>query len=169
LGPAAASRVLGLPEGTYDLNLSYRTAVDRYHLIVKADSLRVVSTAPSFSRPEFDVYWRYPKDSFVYCCGTMTETSWICGDFLARLLAEVDLAEFTFPDYGEIPYPRSSEGYYYNAPARYFRYQSEQDFDRAGEILKSYAESVTSKYQGVGLELRNWKGQDFSSWLFESR
>ena len=169
LGPATARQTLDLPEGAYSLNLSYNYAIDRYHLIVREDSLQIVSTVSSFSQPEFGVYWRYPRNSFVYCCGTMTETSWICDDFLSRLLAEVNLDEFTFPDYGEIPYPRSSQGHYYDAPARYFRYQSEEDFDRAGEILKSYAEAVTSNYQGIGLTLTNWKGRYFYSSLFESR
>lgn len=169
LGPAATSKLLDLPEGTYALNLYYNYAVDHYHLIVKADSLQVVSTVPSFSQPEFTIFWRFPPNSFAYLCGTMTETSWICDDFLSRLLKEVDLEEFQFPDYGEIPYPRSSEGHYYNAPARYFKYDTEEDFDRAGELLKSYAESITVNYQGVGISLANWKGRFFYSWLFEDR
>jgi hypothetical protein len=88
---------------------------------------------------------------------------------LSRLLKEVDLEEFHFPDYGEIPYPRSSEGHYYNAPARYFKYDTEEDFDRAGKLLESYAESITVNYQGVGISLANWKGRFFYSWLFEDR
>jgi hypothetical protein len=167
LGPATARKVLDLPEGTYALNLHYNYAVDRYHLIVNADSLQIVSTVPSFSQPDFSVFWRYPKNSFAYLCGTMTETFWICDDFLSRLLKEVDLEEFHFPDYGEIPYPRSSEGCYYNAPARYFRYQTEEDFDRAGEILKTYSENVISQYEGVSLWLQNWKNKFYRSWRFE--
>jgi hypothetical protein len=169
LGPAATSKVLDLPEGTYALNLYYNYAVDRYHLIINADSLQVVSTVPSFSQLEFTVFWRFPPDSFVYLCGTMTETSWICDDFLSRLLKEVDLEELHFPDYGEIPYPRSSEGHYADAPARYFRYQTEEDFDRAGEILKTHSENVISQYEGVSLWLQNWKNKFYRSWLFEDR
>jgi hypothetical protein len=168
-GPARAAKVLGLPEGTYNLNFYYKYAVDRYHLIVKADSLQVISTVPSFSEPEFALFWRYPMNSFVLLCGTTTETSWICDDFLFHLLKEVDLEEFHFPDYGEIPYPRSSEGYYYDAPARYFRYQTEDDFDKAGEVLRLYAESVTANYQGVGISLQNWRARFYYSWLFENR
>jgi hypothetical protein len=169
LGPASASKVLDLREGAYTLSFYYQYAVDRYHLIINADSLQVVSTVPTFSQPEFSVFWRYPENSFAYLCGTLTDTSWICDDFLSGLLQELNLEEFTFPDYGEIPYPRSSQGYYYDAPAKYFRYRSEQDFDRAGEILKSYAEAVTANYEGVGLSLTNWKGRHFYSWLFEDR
>ena len=168
LGPATASKVLDLPEGTYALNLYYNYAVDRYHLIISADSLQVVSTVFSFSQPEFTVFWRFPPNSFAYLCGTMTENSWICDDFLSRLLKEVDLEELYFPDYGEIPYPRSSEGHYYNAPARYFRYQNEEDFDKAGEILKTYSEDIITQYEGVSLWLQNWKNKSYRSWLFEN-
>lgn len=169
LGPARASKVLDLRDGAYTLSFYYKYAVDRYHLIVKPDSLQVVSTVPSFSQPEFSVFWRYPENSFAYICGTMTDTSWICEDFLSRLLLEVNLEEFTFPDYGEIPYPRASEGNHYNAPARYFRYESEVDFDRAGEILKNYSEDIISNYEGVSLWLQNWRNKYYMSWLFESR
>jgi hypothetical protein len=169
LGPATYTRGLDLPEGSYTLNFYYQYAVDRYHLVVKADSLQVVSTVPSFTQPEFSVFWRYPEKSFAYFCGTMTDTSWICDDFLSRLLQEVNLEKFTFPDYGEIPYPPSGDGNYYNAPARYFRYQSEVDFDRAGEILRNYSEDVISNYEGVSLWLLNWRNKYYMSWLFENR
>ena len=167
LGPATARQVLDLPAGTYALNLYYNYAVDRYHLIINADSLQVVSTVSFFSQPEFTVFWRFPPNSFVYLCGTMTETSWICDDFLARLLGEVDLEEFNFPDYGEIPYPRYSEGYYYNAPGRYYSYETEEDFDRAGEILRAYSKDVVSRHEGVSLWLQNWKNKSYRSWLLE--
>jgi hypothetical protein len=167
LGPATFTKELDLPEGTYTLSLRYRYAADRYHLIIKPDSLQVVSTVPSFTRPDYSLFWRYPENSFVYLCGTTTETSWICDDFLSRLLAEIYLEEINFPDEGETPYPRSSMGHHFDAPARYFRYETEEDFDRAGGILKSYAESVTSNYEGAGLSLTNWKGRYFYSWLFE--
>jgi hypothetical protein len=165
LGPASASKVLDLREGAYTLNFYYEYAVDRYHLIVKADSLEVVSGVPSFSEPQFTVVWRFPANSLAFLCGTMTETSWICDDFLSRLLKEVDLEEIHFPSYGEIPYPRASEGHYYNAPARYFCYKTEEDLDRAGEILKAYSEDVISHYEGVSLWLQNWKNRFIRSWL----
>jgi hypothetical protein len=146
--------------------------MDRYEVFVKKSSIEVtgfVSLFTKFTEPEFEVFWRYPQNSFVYLCGTKTETSWIGDDFLSVLLSEVNLEEFKFPDYGEICYPRSSQGHYYDMPARYFIYKSEEDFDKAGEILKSYNESVISSYSGVGISLTNWKNKYFYSWLFASR
>jgi len=143
--------------------------VDRYEVKVTKASIEVHKIFPIFTETEFEVFWRYPRNSFVYLCGTMTETSWICDDFLSVLLRGVDLEEFKFPDYGEISYPRSSQGHYYDMPARYFIYKSEGDFDKAGEILKSYNESIISSYSGVGISLTNWKNRYYYSWLFASR
>jgi hypothetical protein len=171
-GPATARKFLNLAEGRYYLNFIYRWMMDRYEVFVKKSSIEVtgfVSLFTKFTEPEFEVFWRYPRNSFVYLCGTMTETSWIGDDFLSVLLSEVNLEEFKFPDYGEICYPRSSQGHYYDMPARYFIYKSEEDFDKAGEILKSYNESVISSYSGVGISLTNWKNKYFYSWLFASR
>jgi len=171
LGPAGSRDFLSLTEGRYYLNFIYKFMMDRYELTVSDSSIevnKIFSLFPNFTKPEFLVFWRYPRNSFVYLCGTMTETSWICSDFLDILLREVDLEEFNFPDYGEICYPRSSEGHYYDMPAKYFIYKNEEDFDKAGEILESYSKSVLSNYPGVGLSLTNWKNRFFYSWLFNN-
>lgn len=170
LGPAASKHFLDLREGIYSLIFVNGFAVNTYLLNVKPDVIEVGSMMPisHFTEPKIRIYWRYPRNSFVYLCGTMTETAWICSDFLSLLLKEIDLEEFQFPDYGEICYPRSSEGHYNDMPAKYFIYKSEADFDKAGEILKSYAKSVLSHYSGVGLSLTNWKNKFYYSWLFTS-
>lgn len=167
LGPAVSNEFLDISRGVYSLDFFYGFLKDSYELIVTDSSIEVINAIPEFTEPEFKVFWRYPPNSFVYLCGTTTETSWICQDFLNVLLSEIDLNEFHFPDYGEICYPRSSMGHYYDMPARYFIYDKEEDFARAGQILEAYAISVLVNYSGVGLSLVNWKGEFFYSWLFD--
>ena len=166
-GPASAREFLDLPGGVYLINFIYQFSVDKYVLTVSDSCLEVFTRTSEFTRPEFNTYWRYPPNSFVYLCGTTIETSWICQDFLDTLLAEVDLQEFFFPDYGEICYPRSSMGHYYDMPARYFLYDGDEDFDRAGEVLEAYTRAVIDNYSGVGLSLWNWKNEEYASWLFD--
>jgi len=167
LGPASSSEFLDLPEGVYSLNFVHRFDLDRYDLIVSDSSLEVIRKNARFTEPEVEVFWRYPPNSFVYFCGTLTETSWICQDFLNILLSEVNLQEIYFPDFGEACYPRSSMGHYYDMPARYFLYESEEDFDRAGEVLEAYTHAVIENYSGVSLSFMNWKDKHYASWLFD--
>lgn len=166
-GPASSREFFSLPDGIYLINFIHGFSMDKYVLNVSDSCLEIFNRVVTFTRPEFYAYWRYPPNSFVYLCGTKTETSWICQDFLNTLLGEVNLQEFFFLDYGEICYPRSSMGHYYDMPARYFLYESDENFDRAGEVLEAYTHAVIDQYSGVGISLWNWKHEEYASWLFD--
>ena len=124
IGPAASRSFLDVSTGEYSIYFSYRDDTDRYSLNITDSSIEITEHTSRFTRPDFELLWRYPLSSFAYLCGTTTEASWICEDFMDTLLGEVDLEEFQFPDSGEIPYPCSSAGHHYDTPARYFFYQS---------------------------------------------
>jgi hypothetical protein len=166
LGPAGGSHLLALPEGTYSLAFAHGLhPKDSYTLIVTQASFEVKTHGSSFTEPVYTIYWRYPADSFVYVCGTTADTAWIYDDFLSVLRSQVELEEIRFPEYGERCYPRASQGHWVDMPARYFTYKTEADFDKAGEILKSYSESVLSQYSGADIFLTNWKDRSYRSWL----
>ncbi len=164
-GPATSFSFLNISNGEYPLYFTYRGVTDKYKLTVTDSTIQIIKVFSQFTQPEFTLFWRCPSNSFVYLCGTTTETSWICEDFLDTLLNEIHLEEFQFPDSCGILYPRSSMGYYYDMPAKYFRYKNDVDFDKAGEILESY----THSHSGMGISLINWKNKSFHSWLFENR
>lgn len=168
LGPARSQNFLNLSEGVYSLVFVNGLLSDNYLLDIKPDKIEVKSMTPmpNFTEPQIRIFWRYPRNSFVYLCGTTAETTWIWDDFLSRLRAEIDLQEFRFPGLGENPYPPSPQGYQFNMPARYFIYKTAADFDKAGEILKVYSKTVLPNLSGVGLSLTNWKGKMYASWLF---
>jgi hypothetical protein len=167
-GPAQSTSFLNISEGEYSLYFSYRDITDRYVLTVTDSSIKITGNVSQFTKPKFELFWRYPPNSFVYLCGTTTETSWICEDFLDTLSSEINLEEFQFPDSGEIPYPCSSMGHYYDMPAKYFFYEKDADFDKADEILKSYTQNVIAQYSGIGISLVNWKNKKYLSWLFDN-
>ena len=171
-GPAGSTSFLDISNGEYPLYFSsYRSGTDRYILTVTDSSIKITEDLSQFTKPELKLFWRYPPNSFAYLCGTTTETSWICEDFLDTLLSEIDLEEFQFPDSGEIPYPRSSMGHDYDMPAKYFFYERDEDFDKAGVILKSYTQNVIVQYSGkwlpFGISLISWKNKKHLSWTFE--
>jgi hypothetical protein len=169
LGPARSTSFLDISKGEYSLYFSYKDVTDRYVLTVTDSSIKITEDGSQFTKPKFKLFWRYPPNSFVYLCRTTTETSWICEDFLDTLSSKIAIEEFQFPDSGEIPYLHSSDGHYYNIPAKYFSYKNDGDFDKAGVILKSYTQSVIVKYSGVGISLINWKNKKYHSWLFDNQ
>lgn len=165
LGPARSKKFLYIPRGQYTLNFLHEFAVDRYVLIITDSAIKVFKVDSIITNPEFEVFWRYPPNSFAYICGTTPETSWIYQDFIDTLSSEIDLEEFQFPAYGQICYPSSSQGHHQDMPARYFLYNNEGDFDKACKILKRYYQRVIVNYSGVGINLINWMDKSYYSWL----
>ena len=167
IGPATSRSFLDISTGEYSVYFSYRNLTDSYSLNVTDSSIEITEHTSRFTKPKSELLWRHPPKSFAYLCGTTTETSWMCEDFLDTLLGEVDLEEFQFPDSGEIPYPCSSAGHHYDAPTRYFFYEKDEDFDKAGEILRSYTQDVIVPQLGIGISLIGWKNERHLSWLLD--
>ena len=65
------------------------------------------------------------------------------------------------------PYARTASGYYYNAPARYYRYETEADFETAKALLRQFSQEVLRHHEGDGLSVWNWKGDQGMSWIYE--
>ncbi len=169
LGPACRGDILVLEEGIYSLEISDGPQKSAYELEVAQDALTVSTPSGAawieFALPKFNLWWRYPRNSFVYLCGTTEDTAWIYEDFLSRLRVDVELQEIDFPAYGELGYPRAPDGYHVNHPAKYFVYGDESDFQAAGEVLRAYARDVIGQRMGVSIWLRNWKNESFRSWM----
>jgi hypothetical protein len=164
-GPAASSDDLDLKNGEYRINIICDYIKDAYDVKVTEEFIEINWSRLQFTEPRTELFRRFPKNSFVYLCGTTIENKWICKDFLDSLSARVNIKEFNFPEYGKKPYPDSSQGYYYNMPARFFKYENESDFAKINEALKSYSK-IVKKYSGVGIELTNWKNEKYCSWLY---
>lgn len=165
LGPATAKTNLNLPNGNYKLVLHSSNFSNSYNITVTDRSISIDPSSYPETQPLYRLYWRYPSNSFVYMCGTLTQDSTICTDFLDTLKSKIDIQEFVFPDSGKIPYPRASDGHYYDMPAKYFYYKNETDFDKIGEIMKGYKVKYLSNKTGYGISVINWMNKSFYSWL----
>ena len=167
-GPASYQSTLALGPGTYELVIEQLFLRDTYTLVVTESKIQIEGSPGRLTTLDKALSWRVPAQSFVYLCGTTTELSWMCDDFLDSLLALGSLQEFSFPDSGVIPYQASSSGHWYDAPGRFLRYGNEADFDSAGAVLQDYVQSVIGDSQGIGLSLTNWQNKQFRSWLMRS-
>ncbi|MBL7067877.1 MAG: carboxypeptidase-like regulatory domain-containing protein [Candidatus Marinimicrobia bacterium] len=168
-GPATTSIPLQISSGLYNLYIKQQDIIDKYLLTVADTSIIVKSNGNNLlSEPNFTIYWRYPKNSYVLVGGTTTETQWIYNDFLALLQDSINLQEIAFPDYGKVCFPQESQGYYVDMPEKYFKYSNEEDFDKTGLLLNKYSKDVISKYSGVGIWICNWKNKKYYSWILNN-
>lgn len=164
IGPAMYRNTLHLAAGEYRLHMRSSRGDDVYALTIGRGSISVHQTDNAFTHTPDTLFWRRPDRSFAVLCGTTTETSWMCSDFLDSLQAAVAVSEFVFLDGGVRPYPESSQGHYYDAPARYFTLESGSSFGDAGEVLRRYKANVIKDQLGIGITLISWDGRRLSSW-----
>jgi hypothetical protein len=166
LGPAFTGTYLGFLEGRHVLEFRYEDRIDTHLLTVTDSTLELNPLDTSYTRPDHRLYWRARPQSFVFLCGTLTEDSCLCSDFMEALQAEIELTEYFISDTGVSAYPRQSMGHYYDAPGRFFVYESEEDYLKAGAVLEAFTHDVIAGRSGTGMSLENWQGLKFRSWLF---
>lgn len=164
LGPARASIKLGEISGVYEIMIHGKGFTDEYNLLI-SDSLIILdgNETPN-TKHSTDFMYRYPKNSFAYLCGTTISHTMICQDFIDTLKSVINISEFHFSDIAEIPYPTSSQGYYYNADARFFYYESGDDFEKISDVMKTFKQNHFPDDNGIGLSVINWMNIRIYSW-----
>jgi hypothetical protein len=165
LGPATGSIKLGEISGISEIKFIGSGFEDKYNLLISDSLIILDGKETSNTKPLINFAYRYPKNSFVYLCGTTFADTSLCQNFIDTLKSVIDLTEFHFTDIAVIPYPESSQGHYYDAKARFFYYKNESDFDKIEEVMKSFKESYFPTNNGVGLSIINWMNKKIYSWL----
>ncbi|MEO8399246.1 MAG: hypothetical protein ABI550_05440 [Ignavibacteriaceae bacterium] len=165
LGPANGSIKLGELSGIFEIKINNRQFNDKYNLLISDSLIILDGQETSNTKPLINFAYRYPKNSFAYLCGTTLSDTSICENFIDTLKSVINLTEFHFSDFAEIPYPKSSQGHYYEANARFFFYQTEENFGKIQEVMKSYKQSHFPTDNGIGLSIINWMNKKVYSWL----
>ena len=164
-GPAQAQFLIPRLADYTRMVVRYRGQADWYTLAIDDTTFLVSGREGSFTHVSDTLVWRFPRRSFVYTCGTLTEDSCLCAGFRDSLMAHLTLRPITVPAEGYWPYPTQTMGHYYDMQPQVFRYSDESEFETAGEILAAFTRTTLSGHQGVGLALRNWRNQRHASWL----
>jgi hypothetical protein len=159
--PAWWNSSLALGNGQYSLSISYQDNHSTFNFFVSDTSIIIQDTATSFMIPKYLTYWRYPQNSFMCTFSSDTSHFWLFEDFLDTLQKKVQLHEHHFPEYGVICYLPCCGYPGYDPPPRFFKYQTETDYYRCGEILNEYALEVLFQYPDVSIWLRDWKGREY--------
>jgi hypothetical protein len=152
VGPAQQRVILPLAEGEYPLTVTYRGNTDRYLVVVTSEAIEVRTVSASFTTPRFELFWRYPPNSFVYLCGAAGQEA-ACGEFRNILQTTLALQPLSFSPSGEVPYPYGGEVW----RTEYYRYGSEADFEMAVDLLRTFL----SDRAGLWLRLVNWRNERY--------
>jgi hypothetical protein len=164
-GPAVESIPCNLPDGAYNLGIIINHVQDKYSVTISDKNIYIKSISNKNSYPLYENYYRYPAKSFAYFCGTNLNSKYIWEDFLDTLKSKISITEYTFPDSGQKPYPEIMGGHYYDPPAKYFTYNSEEDYDKIGQIMNTYTKNHSKDMDGVGISVTNWLNKNFYSWI----
>lgn len=165
-GPRADSYMLDLQNGQYQLKIEYQDYSDEYYVNINSKSIEIESQYSSFTNPEYHTYWRYPPKSFMYHSKTSNETEWISEQFLDTLSNMIKLKEFQFPSYGKICYSNSwNSSDIYNLNYRYFYYENETDFEKAGHLLLNYLNDSLNVGGRNRIYLLNWQKNIFDKYF----
>lgn len=164
IGPAVTRIKTDLTAGTYKLIIRSKDFVDEYTLVISNAFIRLEGDSTINTSFRYRMFHRYPEKSFVYLCGTTLQDSSLCRKFIDTVRSVITLQPYEFPETGVIPYPLRSDGHYFDMPAQYYLYNSENDFDRINGIMKSFKEAHI-KNSGTGISVTNWMNKSFYSWL----
>jgi hypothetical protein len=164
-GPVSEVLPLDLPNGNYNLKVYTNRLVDNFVITISNEKIFIKGQSNKNSYSLYDTYYRFPKNSFAYMCGTLASTKYIYDDFLDTLKSKISLREFTFPTNGQKPYPDSMGGHYYERAAKYFIYESEEEYDKIGQILNTYTKNHSQDMYGVSIRITNWLNKSYFSWL----
>jgi len=158
LGPATTSIVLD--ENVQKISMSLNGETDDYSIDINQEKVAINAAKPQFSYFDYPEYYRYPVNSFALICQTPNEDSVICSQFKKVLLDNLSLQVFTFSGLGKIPYPNMATSYAH-PEVSYFKYQTNRDLSKAGDLLQSFCNSELSDKQGVTLSIIGWNNTCF--------
>lgn len=166
LAPASARFELPLDPGTYTLVLVNGELRDEYRAVVTDRKVEVTAARTGWTEPIATLYWRYPRDSFAYYCGTTRETKSLCTDFESRL-QDLPLTRIEVPEDGEWPYRLQTTGHHYDAPAQFYRYPDESTWEEVKARLRTFTRERIQDREGIGLEVENWLFDGVMSWMVD--
>lgn len=173
IGPATKRHFLDLENGNYKLKIVHNKKSAEYAVSITTEAIEIeeVINNSNGNNIHFStnhrVYYRYPENSFAFIGGTNTTNTIIYENLLDSLKTKFQISEFSFPKDGNIPYPNSAQGHYVDYPSVYFKYQTDDEYQRIGEYIIYYSGKYIYSDTGITIYTINWKNERFMSWLHD--
>jgi hypothetical protein len=166
IGPATT--YVDLPENIDSLIMINGHSIDGYLVNVTKESITIKSINSSFSllTQNRAKSFRIPENTFSYECEMSLNETNIFNEFLKILKDNLSITEFNFNGDGYKPYGQNYVENNRQSLNKYFHYENELEFDRAGELLKSYVLSKNiNKNTSAYINLTSWNNKKYLSWM----
>jgi hypothetical protein len=164
VGPATA--YVDLPENINSLVLINGNSIDGYTLDITKEFVIINPVRKSFSYLKNTKTFRYPENTFVYECDMNKSEINIYNNFLKILNDSLSVTVFNFDGEGYKPYGENSSHNDRQSLTKYFHYESELEFKKAGELLRDFVIGKNiNKSTSAYISLRSWNNQEYLSWM----
>ena len=166
LGPARTS--VDIPANITNITFVNNGKEDYFNLDITSKALTLMPLyTPSFVSSKHNVFFRRPKNTFAFVCGTNTTNQNLRSKFIEKLTSKIKLKEYKFEGEGLIPWIAASDGHWVNFPTKFYTYNNSQDFEKAGNLLMEFAKENLQPNDGITMSLSNWDGKTYYSWLLD--
>lgn len=165
--PARATSHVSFLDIEENLTLLIRDGpiTDSFNVDISEEKVDISVLDTTFTEVSYDRYYRRPPNSMYFFCGTIEAKKHLCEELHELMKADANLREFQFPDDGVIPYPKkASRSFDYNAPMRYYLYNSSEEYRHAGQLLRDFADENGVRNEDNWLYIVNWQELAFSSY-----
>ena len=168
IGPATT--YADLSENIDSLILINGHSIDRYLVNITKEIIEIKSINSSFSLLTQDraKIFRYPENTFAYECEMSLNETNIFNEFLKILSDNLSITEFNFNGDGYKPYGQNYIENNRQSLNKYFHYENELEFERAGELLKNFVLSKNlNKNTSAYISLTSWNNKKYLSWMMD--
>lgn len=165
--PGAAEGIIPLHKDIKTIRFINGKNEDVFNVSITDEKVTFIPHESTFISCKDQNYFRRPKDTFAFVCGTATDNQDLREEFLKQLLATVSLTEYHFEGEGVIPWQTESSGCHVNFPTLFFTYKDKGDFEKAGKLLETFSLKNISPLTGAFISLEDWKGQFYCSWVVD--
>jgi hypothetical protein len=168
IGPATT--YADLPENIDSLILINGHSIDGYLVSVTKEVIAIKSINSSFSllTQNRAKIFRYPENTFSYECEMSLNETNIFNEFLKILNDNLSITEFNFNGEGYKPYGQNYIENSRQSLNKYFHYDNELEFGRAGELLKNFVLSKNlNKNTSAYISLTSWNNKKYLSWMMD--
>jgi hypothetical protein len=168
IGPATT--YADLTENIDSLILINGHSIDGYLVNVTKEFIAIKPLNNSFSllTQNRAKIFRYPENTFSYECEISLNETNIFNEFLNILIDNLSITEFNFNGDGYIPYGQNYTENNRQSLNKYFHYENELQFERAGELLKNFVLSKNlNKNSSAYISLTSWNNKKYLSWMMD--
>lgn len=164
IGPASA--YIDLPESTERLVMLNGNSIDLYEINITREKVEINPVASNFTHLKYQTIFRYPENTFVYECSMDKSETTIYNDFLKILSDSLTVTAYNFSGKGRIPYAEDYTENNRKSLTKYFQYENEKEFEKAGQLLEVFVKKKSINENTTAyISLTSWKNGKYLSWM----